>query len=64
MIVPREEFDPNANVAHLVYIPAAVFVVLCPLLMVLRIWARLRRGGKLGADDWVAMASLVSIKKR
>ena len=52
--------DPNDNVAYLVYIPAAVFVVICPVLMGLRVWARLKNGGKLGYDDWTAMAALVS----
>lgn len=52
-------FNPNDNNAHLIYIPAGVFVVICPGLMALRIWARLRKGGKLGADDWTAVASLL-----
>lgn len=53
-------FDPNDNNARLVYIPSAVFVVICPVLMGLRIWARLIKGGKLTADDWTAVAALVS----
>lgn len=53
-------FDPNDNNAYLVYIPSAVFVVVCPLLMGLRIWARVKKGGGLGADDWTAIAALVS----
>jgi hypothetical protein len=52
--------DPNENNAYLIYIPAAVFFVVCPVLVSLRIWARLRKGGKLGADDWTAIAALVS----
>jgi hypothetical protein len=52
--------DPNANNAYLVYIPSAVFVVICPILMGLRIWVRLRKGGKLGSDDWTAIVALVS----
>ncbi|KAJ4294971.1 hypothetical protein N0V88_005212 [Collariella sp. IMI 366227] len=51
-------FDPNDNNAHLIYIPAGVFIVICPILMALRVWARLRKGGKLGADDWTAVAAL------
>ena len=54
------DIDPNASNVHLVYIPAGVFVVICPLLMALRIWARLRKGGSMGADDWTAIAALVS----
>ena len=53
--------DPNDNNAYLVYIPAAIFAVICPFLMALRIWARLRKGGKLGADDWTAIMALVGI---
>lgn len=54
------DLNPNDNNSHLVYVPAAVFVVICPLLVALRVWARLRRGGKMGADDWTAIAALVS----
>ncbi len=57
---PAPTFDPNDNNAYLVYIPSAVFVVICPVLLTLRLWARLRNGGKLGADDWTAIAALVS----
>jgi len=57
---PQPVYDPNDNVAYLVYIPSAVFVVICPVLMGLRIWARLKKGGKLGSDDWTAMTALVS----
>lgn len=53
-------YDPNDNNAYLVYIPAAIFVVICPVLMSMRIWARLRKGGKLGPDDWTAVTALVS----
>lgn len=58
--VPAPTFNPNDNNAYLVYIPSIVFVIICPPLMGLRIWARLRKGGKLGADDWTAIAALVS----
>lgn len=51
--------DPNDDVSHLVYIPSAVFVVLCPVLVAMRMWARLRRGGKTGVDDWICIAALV-----
>lgn len=54
------DVDPNETNVHLVYIPAGVFVVICPVLVGLRLWARLRRGGKMGADDWMAIAALVS----
>ncbi|KAK0620764.1 hypothetical protein B0T14DRAFT_430816 [Immersiella caudata] len=57
--IPAQNYDPNANNAYLVYIPSAVFVVVCPVLMGLRIWARLKKGGKLGADDWTAVVALI-----
>lgn len=57
---PEPTYDPNDNVAYLVYIPSVVFVIICPVLMGLRIWARLKKGGKLGSDDWTAMVALVS----
>lgn len=59
MASDNANMDPNADSSHLVYIPAGVFVVICPLMVVLRVWARLRRGGKMGADDWTAIAALV-----
>lgn len=55
------DINPEDNNAHLVYIPAGVFAVICPVLMGLRVWARLRHGGKMGADDWTAIAALVSL---
>ena len=55
------DVNPDDNNTHLVYIPSAVFVVICPILMALRVWARLRRGGTIGADDWTAIAALVII---
>jgi hypothetical protein len=61
MSTPAAELNPNDNNVHLVYIPAAVFAVVCPLLVVMRIWARLRRGGKLGPDDWAAVAALIAV---
>lgn len=52
--------NPNDNVSRLVYIPSAIFVVICPIVVALRVWARLR-SGKMGPDDWTAIAALVSI---
>lgn len=51
--------NPNDNNAHLVYYPAAVFAGLCPILVALRTWARVKRGGRMHADDWAAWAALV-----
>ncbi|KAL7953342.1 putative PTH11-typeG-protein-coupled receptor [Trichoderma compactum] len=50
--------NPNDNVSSLVYIPSAIFVVICPIVVALRVWARLRRG-KMGPDDWTAIAALI-----
>ncbi|KND87690.1 hypothetical protein TOPH_07636 [Tolypocladium ophioglossoides CBS 100239] len=52
------DINPDDNNAHLVYIPAGIFAIICPVLMGLRVWARLR-GGKMGADDWTAIAALI-----
>lgn len=52
--------NPNDNVSRLVYIPSAIFMVICPLVVALRVWARLR-SGKMGPDDWTAIAALVNI---
>ncbi|PTB35551.1 uncharacterized protein TrAFT101_009408 [Trichoderma asperellum] len=51
--------NPNDNDSHLVYIPAIIFLVISPVVVALRVWARLRQGGKMGADDWTAMAALI-----
>lgn len=51
----------NDNNAHMIYIPVGVFAILSPLLVGLRTWARLRKGGKMGADDYTIIAALVSI---
>ncbi|KAG9250101.1 uncharacterized protein F5Z01DRAFT_427501 [Emericellopsis atlantica] len=56
-----EGLDPKDNNVHLVYIPAAVFVVICPVLVALRVWARLRGGGSMGPDDYAAIAALVFV---
>lgn len=53
--------NPNDNDSYLVYIPAIIFLVISPIVVVLRIWARLRQGGNMGADDWTAIAALVTI---
>lgn len=55
-----QNYDPNDNVAYLVYIPSIVFFVICPTLVALRFWTRIRHGGKLGADDYMTLVALVS----
>lgn len=55
--------NPNDNDSYLVYIPSIIFLVLSPIVVALRIWARLRQGGSMGADDWTAIVALVNISK-
>lgn len=52
--------DPNANRAHLVYVPALIFVILCPLFVGLRLWARQAKRVGFGPDDYTAIAALVA----
>ncbi|KAF4980760.1 hypothetical protein FZEAL_3315 [Fusarium zealandicum] len=51
--------DPDASNAHTLYIPIAIFGVLCPLLVAARMWARLRKDGHLGGDDYTIIVSLI-----
>lgn len=55
--------NPNDNDSYLVYIPSIIFLVISPIVVALRIWARLRQGGSMGADDWTALVALVTISK-
>lgn len=52
--------DGKSN-ASLIYIPSAIFLILCPLLVTTRLWSRLRKGGHMGADDYTILASLVGL---
>ncbi|KAK8090416.1 hypothetical protein PG997_005377 [Apiospora hydei] len=45
--------------AHLIYVPVGVFLIACPLLVVIRFWSRMRKGGHVGADDYTVLAALV-----
>ncbi|KAH7023893.1 hypothetical protein EDB80DRAFT_57346 [Ilyonectria destructans] len=54
-----DSLDSEASNAHMLYIPIAIFGVLCPVLVVTRVWSRLRKGGHLGADDYAIFASLL-----
>ncbi|KAH6654872.1 hypothetical protein BKA67DRAFT_624235 [Truncatella angustata] len=42
----------------LIYIPTGIFLFFCPLLVGTRLWSRMRKGGKIGADDYTVLASL------
>jgi hypothetical protein len=54
--------NPNDNDSRLVYIPSIIFLVISPIAVALRIWARLRQGGSMGADDWTAIVALVTLQ--
>ncbi|KAI0841816.1 hypothetical protein F5Y06DRAFT_285265 [Hypoxylon sp. FL0890] len=41
-----------------IYVPAIVFLVICPIVVGTRIWARMGGGGKLGPDDYTILVSL------
>jgi hypothetical protein len=53
--------NPDDNHASMLYIPIAVFGVLSPALVGIRVWSRLRNRGKLGIDDYTILASLVRL---
>ncbi len=40
-------------------IPCAVFMVLCPIVVGIRVWARISKVGKLQSEDWVLLLALV-----
>ncbi|KAL1873469.1 hypothetical protein VTK73DRAFT_917 [Phialemonium thermophilum] len=49
---------PGPSVAYMIYVPVIVFAIVCPSLVTLRVWSRLRKGGKLGPDDYCILSSL------
>lgn len=51
---------PGASHAQHVEIPCIVFFALTPIFVIMRIWSRLSKGSKLGADDWTIVVSFVS----
>ncbi|KAF7553954.1 hypothetical protein G7046_g6952 [Stylonectria norvegica] len=51
--------DLKADNARLLYIPIAVFGVICPALVGTRLWSRLRKHGKLGPDDHTIFLALM-----
>ena len=51
---------PGASNAAQVEVPCIVFFALTPIFIGLRIWSRLSKGSKLGADDWTILVSFVS----
>jgi hypothetical protein len=43
-------------------IPAIVFCCISPIIVSIRFWSRFQLSAKLGADDWVILAALVSLQ--
>ncbi|KAH8898353.1 hypothetical protein GQ53DRAFT_837275 [Thozetella sp. PMI_491] len=54
---PPSFYEENRN--DWVLVPAAVFTVICPLLVGLRFWSRMKTSGLIGVDDWTCLASLI-----
>lgn len=52
-------YEPLADISTRLSIPALVFSVVTPLVVICRFIARSIHGGKLGADDWTILASVV-----
>jgi len=44
-------------------IPAIVFCVVSPIIVSIRLWSRFQLSARLGVDDWVILAALVSCKE-
>ncbi|KAI1187209.1 hypothetical protein F5B17DRAFT_440469 [Nemania serpens] len=59
-LIPRGlVFNASAqDNSSIVYIPAWIFVCLCPIVVAMRIWARKTTGAGLGADDYAIILSL------
>ncbi|KAI1413018.1 hypothetical protein F5Y13DRAFT_199502 [Hypoxylon sp. FL1857] len=53
-----EDLRHHETNAVTIYVPAAVFLAICPIIVATRIWARMGNGGKLGPDDYTILASL------
>ncbi|KAK5659732.1 hypothetical protein OQA88_943 [Cercophora sp. LCS_1] len=56
MAIPPNE--PGPSNAPMIYIPIVVFSIVSPMLCGLRVWARFRKSGKLGVDDYLILAAL------
>ncbi|KAI1117154.1 hypothetical protein F5Y14DRAFT_448537 [Nemania sp. NC0429] len=54
LVVNASDLDNSS----IVYIPAWIFLTLCPALVGLRIWSRKKTGSGVGADDYTIMLSL------
>ena len=52
-------YEPLADISARLSIPALVFSIATPLIVACRFAARSVRGGDLGADDWIILASSI-----
>ncbi|KAH8883313.1 hypothetical protein GQ53DRAFT_882918 [Thozetella sp. PMI_491] len=53
-------FAEESN-GHMIIIPCAVFLALCPIAVGIRVWTRLYKLGYLGSEDWVLLLALVEL---
>lgn len=56
LVANASELDNSS----IIYIPAWIFLCICPVVVGMRFWARKRTGAVLGADDYTIILSLVS----
>ncbi|KAI1192928.1 hypothetical protein F5X97DRAFT_337162 [Nemania serpens] len=59
-LIPRDLVVNASDVDNtaIIYIPAWIFVIICPVIVGMRIWVRKRTGAGLGADDYTIILSL------
>ncbi|KAL7904316.1 putative PTH11-typeG-protein-coupled receptor [Trichoderma velutinum] len=55
---PASILDRNDNSSQSIYIPSAIFLVIAPFIVLLRVYDRYHRR-ELGRDDWIAVAALI-----
>ncbi|KAI1442376.1 hypothetical protein F5Y02DRAFT_262375 [Annulohypoxylon stygium] len=58
IMMPTDDGRYYETNSEMIYVPVAVFLVICPIVVGTRIWSRLRNGGKLGPDDYTILVSL------
>ncbi|KAJ1335004.1 hypothetical protein MN608_01737 [Microdochium nivale] len=58
--MPSGVSEPSyESVAYTIYVPIAIFSILCPVAVTLKLWSRTRKGGTLGWDDLTNVLALV-----
>jgi hypothetical protein len=53
------DYEPLDDISAYLSIPALIFSIVTPLVVISRFFARSIHGGEVGADDWTILASLV-----